>query len=384
MWCAPIPTRRHLVLGTATAVAAGLIVAVLSVSPGTGPHTADVRLTGSDSVGSPLGGGTALILGPSGIPTPGQRYANLADELYLQPHGFTGTLQILTTPARLFFDKAGSRIEGAEILTAAIQQHIAGGQATAENPVVVFGYSQSAGFSGMTMDQLQAQGVPSDLVRFVLVGDPVAPNGGIWTAFGVYPATPDNLYPTDIYNFEYDGFADFPRYPLNMVSSLNAFMGIFTQHLAYLSIDADQINDAVLLPGSADLTGEGLTNYYMIPAQTLPLLSPLLLLPVIGEPLYELLEPVTRILVNLGYGNITDGWSPGPANEHAPLGLFPADLDWSAVQQALVDGAQQGFQNAISNLFQPWSALVPLAEATPFDFADVVSAITAVFTDLVI
>lgn len=156
-------------------------------------------------------------------------------------------------------------------------------------------------------------------------------------------------------------------------------MGIFTQHLEYLSIDADQINNAVLLPGSADLTGEGLTNYYMIPAQTLPLLSPLLLVPVIGQPLYDLLEPDMRILVNLGYGSITDGWFPGPANVAEPLGLFPTDLDWSAVQQALVDGAQQGFQNAISDLFQPWSALTPLADATPTDFADVVSAIAAVF-----
>lgn len=379
MWSAPKPTRRLRVIGPLTAVTAGLITAALPMPSADGPRTADVRLTASDTAGSPLGGGTALILGPSGIPTPGQRYADLANELYLQPHGFTGTIQILTTPERLFFDKAESRIEGAQILTTAIQQQIAGGGVSAENPVVVFGYSQSAGFSGLTMDQLHAQGVPSDLVRFMLVGDPVAPNGGIWSGLGVFPTTPDNLYPTDIYNFEYDGFADFPRYPLNLLSDLNAFMGIFTQHLEYLSIDADQISNAVLLPGSAELTGEGLTNYYMIPAQTLPLLSPLLLLPVIGQPLYDLLEPDMRILVNLGYGNITDGWFPGPANVATPLGLFPTGLDWSAVQQALIDGAQQGFQNAISDLFPPWSALTPLAEAAQADLTDVVSAIAAVF-----
>lgn len=376
MWSASIP-HRILILGTAAAVAAGLTV--MPVTTSVGPHTADVRLTGSEAVGSPLGGGTALILGPSGVPTPPQSYADLADELYLQPHGFTGDLEILTTPERLFFNRAESRIEGAQILTSAITQQIAGGQVSAENPVVVFGYSQSAGFSGMTMEQLQDQGVSSDLVRFMLVGNAFAPTGGIWTSLGLYPPTPDNLYPSDVYTLEYDGFASFPRYPLNLLSSLNAFMGIFTQHLAYLNLDADQINNAVLLPGSADLTGESLTNYYMIPAQTLPLLSPLLLLPVIGEPLYDLLEPVTRILVNLGYGNISDGWYPGPANEPAPLGLFPTDLDWSAVQQALIDGVQQGFQNAISGLSQPWSDLMPLAEATPFDFADVVSAITAAF-----
>lgn len=80
-----------------------------------------------------------------------------------------------------------------------------------------------------------------------------------------------------------------------------------------------------------------------------PVLSPLLLLPVIGQPLCDLLEPDL------------------------------ADLDWSAVQQALHDGAQQGLQNAISGPFQPWSALTPLAEAAQADFIDAVSAIVAVF-----
>ncbi|MCV7383178.1 hypothetical protein H7K14_04970 [Mycolicibacter longobardus] len=46
---------------------------------------------------------------------------------------------------------------------------------------------------------------------------------------------------------------------------------------------------------------------------------------------------------------------------------------------ALLDDAQQGLQNAISDLFQPWSALTPLAEAAQADVTDVVSAIAAVF-----
>ena len=47
----------------------------------------------------------------------------------------------------------------------------------------------------------------------------------------------------------------------------------------------------------------------MIPNDNLPLLEPLLLIPGIGQPLYDLLEPDTRILVNLGYGSITEGWN---------------------------------------------------------------------------
>jgi len=37
--------------------------------------------------------------------------------------------------------------------------------------------------------------------------------------------TPADLYPTDIYTLEYDGFADFPQYPINPIADLNAFAG---------------------------------------------------------------------------------------------------------------------------------------------------------------
>ena len=79
----------------------------------------------------------------------------------------------------------------------------------------------------------------------------------------------------------------------------------------------------MLLPGSEALTGEGLTDYYLIPNDNLPVLEPLLLIPGIGQPLYDLLEPDTRILVNLGYGSLTEGWNQGPANEPTTFGLFP-------------------------------------------------------------
>lgn len=46
--------------------------------------------------------------------------------------------------------------------------------------------------------------------------------------------TPSNtIYPTHIYTLEYDGFADFPRYPINLISDLNAFAGIYYVHNAY-------------------------------------------------------------------------------------------------------------------------------------------------------
>lgn len=54
----------------------------------------------------------------------------------------------------------------------------------------------------------------------------------------LYGATPsDTIYPTNIYTLEYDGWADFPRYPLNLLSDLNAELGIAFVHGQYPSLD---------------------------------------------------------------------------------------------------------------------------------------------------
>ena len=119
------------------------------------------------------------------------------------------------------------------------------------------------------------------------------------------------------------------------------------------------------MPGSEALTGEGLTDYYMIPSNGLPILEPLLLIPGIGQPLYDLLEPDTRILVNLGYGSITEGWNQGPANVPTTFGLFP-DIDQTQLSDALSNGWQQGVTDALQDLQSPISYPDQLAPLLPF------------------
>lgn len=363
-----------------TTAGIGVVVVGLTAVPSAAPPASRfqvraVQLTSVDSPDSPLGDGTALVMGGSTIPIPPPGYLNAVDDLYLQPRDFTGTVQGLATPEGLYplsgvhsLTLDASVAQGQQILDSAIQGQIAGGGVDAANPVVVFGWSQSATISSLTMSQLAEQGVPSDDVHFVLIADPSNPDGGMLQLFDVpidgqdptvpalgitfSGATPSDLYPTDIYTTEYDLFADFPRYPINFLSDLNAYLGILA-HAAYPVLTPEEINDAILLPGSAALTGEGLTNYYMIPAETLPLLEPLQLLPVIGQPLYDLLEPDTRILVNLGYGSITDGWYPGPADVPTTFGVFPTDLNWGDVLTALANGVPQGIEAAIKDLLNP-------------------------------
>ena len=179
------------------------------------------------------------------------------------------------------------------------------------------------------------------------------------------PATPSDLYPTDIYTLEYDGFADFPHYTTNLLSDLNAMLGFFLAHFTYLDITPEQIDSAILLPGSEALTGEGLTDYYMIANDTLPILEPLLLIPGIGQPLYDLLEPDTQILVNLGYGSITEGWNQGPANEPTTFGLYP-DINQTQLSDALSNGWQQGVTDALHDLQSPVSYQDQVAPLQPF------------------
>ena len=91
----------------------------------------------------------------------------------------------------------------------------------------------------------------------------------------------------------------------------------------------------------------------MIPATGLPLLAPVRLIPLIGDPLADLLQPDLTVLVNLGYGSITNGWSSGPANVPTPFGLLPTNIKLSDVVTALVNGAVQGVANALNDVKSP-------------------------------
>ena len=366
-------------------VAAGLLV-VPSVAPS--PRTVQVReIKLVDTADSPLGDGAALVFGGTGVPIPPPQFVDAADTLYLQPLGFTGTAQPAFIPNEFYpttgvksLELGTSLSQDQQIMVSDIEGQIAAGGVSPENPVVVFAYSQGADAASLSMSELARQGVPSDDVHFVLTADVQNPNGGFlntfdfpagntsaFTAFGApfLPPTPSDLYPTDIYTLEYDGLADFPHYTTNLVSDLNALLGFFLAHFTYQDLAPDQINNAILLPGSEALTGEGLTDYFLIPNDNLPILEPLLLIPGIGQPLYDLLEPDTQILVNLGYGSITEGWNQGPANVPTTFGLFP-DINQAQLSDALSNGWQQGVTDALNDLQNPVSYQDQVAPLLPF------------------
>jgi hypothetical protein len=254
--------------------------------------------------------------------------------------------------------------QGVQILDSAIKTTLA------NNPtgsVAVFGLSQSADISSLEMINLANPALnpnpPSaNQLGFTLTGNQMNPNGGFFARFPgfggqpltlpaigltLYGATPSNtIYPTNIFSIEYDGWADFPRYPINLLSDLNAELGIAFVHGTYPSLNPSALPpgyDLVTLPTSPGYyTNGGVTNYYMITTPNgLPLLDPLRLIPGIGNPLADLLQPDLTTIVNLGYGNPNYGYSTSPADVQTYFGLFP-HYSKALIAQDLITGAHQG------------------------------------------
>jgi hypothetical protein len=373
-----------------------------------------------------------LVLGGSGTPNPGTSYVESAAGHYLfptygegisfyqatpenpfgnglpTPEGLYPLTGVHTLPfnypsgADGFPDQSTSVGQGDTILANTIESEIANG-----NTATVFGYSQSSVISGIVMQQLTDAGIPKNDVNFLLVADETAPNGGLLSRFdGFTPssgpavsdplnlpslgisfdgATPSSEYATQIYTIEYDGFADFPKYPINFLSDLNAFLGIESLHGTYLNggdgtgglgsgPSLGDINNATPLPVSGADTA---TNYYMITTLdgtdttagneiTAPLVA---LLP---KPLQELLGPDLTYLINLGYGDGSQGWSNGPADVNTPFGLFP-DVSSSDIFSQLSTLTQQGIQN-LSTDTDPYTSNVAAAGQSA---AEVMAALQA-------
>lgn len=330
------------------------------------------------SAGDPLVDQFFIMTG-SGIATPSSTYITNVVSRYLTPPPFNfslppGVNPLAVSTAEGLFPYTGvkdltldiSLARGVTELDNAINLAIHPGAGTA----AILGRSQSSIIASLEMPKLLAEGFigssnpATNQLFFTLLGDPANPNGGLLARFpGLsFPSlgitfgtsTPSNDFLTNIFTLEYDGFADFPRYPIDVVSDLNALAGIVFVHGTYPHLTDTQIASGFLLPGSADLgTPNSLTNYYMIPTENLPLLTPLRALPIIGNPLADLIQPDLKALVNWGYGDPNYGFSTSPSNVHTPFGFLPPLSATTALGPLLVTGTQQGvgaFVNDLSSL----------------------------------
>ncbi|MGI9162045.1 MAG: PE-PPE domain-containing protein [Mycobacterium sp.] len=337
-----------------------------------------------------------VIMGPSGVPIPSDQYVAKVMNYYVrqssgappQPPYEDPQPQVIFTPEGLYpitgvksLPLNTSVDQGIQILYKTLTPLHDG------TPTTVFGYSQSAIISGLLQSGYTTGGVtynvPTniiDTVDFVLVGNELNPNGGFLSRFtatpyapalflpslGIpfYEATPADAYATTNYTLEYDGFADFPRYPLNLLADINAGLGLALVHTKYAPgpncrtycTTLQQVLDAIPLPVSPTSTEQ---NYFFMPTEDLPLLAPVRAIPLIGNPIADLVQPVLKAIVDLGYGDAAHGYPSGgqpPANVLVPFGLFP-QVDPLEVAIRVFNGIGQGITDFIND-FGPTGSVV--------------------------
>ena len=281
-------------------------------------------------------------------------------QYYIAPNSTCGvgtcTLVPVITPEGLLPPVLGdmtfdpSVAEGVGDLTAALHHQLT---ANPDDPVVVFGYSQSADIATMVKSSLHTDSAapPGSQLSFVLIGNTNRPDGGLFTRFpGLYipglnvtfnpPPTPtDTGYATTDIAFQYDPIADFPQFPINLLADINSLAALPIVHLGYPNpyLPATIPLVPTALPGGytpaqlqrlmndpANRQTYGDTTYITIPANNLPLLQVLVDvgaktgLSLLTTPIVDLLQPAMRVLIETGYDRTQ------PYGRPTTAGLIPA------------------------------------------------------------
>lgn len=202
----------------------------------------------------------ALVLGPTGIPTPTANYISNGIDLYLAPLGYGGTLastEALTLPNSYdFFDSVPG---GEQILISAVLADYNAGEMGCDdgvctNPLTIFTYSQSSLVAAHAQDDLADAGVPTDALRFVMLGANTE-------------AVPTDFYPTEVFNIEGDVFAaNLGQSWIDLLFGNTSFEDVLFGlglHNAYFGLTADQIDSATSFT-------DGMTIFNEIPTLTMP------------------------------------------------------------------------------------------------------------------
>lgn len=296
--------------------------------------------------------------------------------------GYVGTA--MTTPAEfwpatglfsLSFNK--SIKTGYELLDAEVRCGIEEGPRT---PLAIFGHSQSAIIASVEKRTLAAEyadrkEVPP--VSFVMTGNPYRPNGGFlarlpvvarvltpWTRMTSTPT--DTVFATHDIARQYDMWADFPTYPLNLLATANALFGLMNH--SYLPDSVNPLLGNLISTVSLDRASPnynpdtvvqyyGDTTHYLIPSEHLPLLYPLRWIGL--GPLTDIIEPTLKVLVELGYDRTA------PYGQVVRAGLFPR-IDPGKLADDLAGAFAEGGA-ALRDLFTP--PAVELADPLAFSAA---------------
>ncbi|MGB3286645.1 PE-PPE domain-containing protein [Mycolicibacter algericus] len=204
----------------------------------------------------------ALVLGPTGIPTPSANYISNGIDLYLEPLGYQGTVassEALTLPNSYDFFES---VPGGEkiLIDAILADYNAGAMGCDDlgvctDPLTIFTYSQSSLVAAHAQDDLVAAGIPTDALRFVMLG--ANPD-----------AVPTGFYETQIFNIDGDIFTNnvYESWWDLLFGGNTSFEDVLiglALHNSYLGLTEAQIDAATSVT-------EGMTTINEIPTLTIP------------------------------------------------------------------------------------------------------------------
>ncbi len=273
--------------------------------------------------------------------------------------------------------------EGTDNLIAALAPFL---DDTSTENVFIFGYSQGGDVVAQTMEYLAGLNLSDDVkdrLKVVTIGGIENPDGGLWQRLAwlryllgepipildlsFEPGMPvDTGIVSTTIGFEYDPVVYAPRYWGNLLAVLNMVAAFDTVHGYYLSPNGED-ESAVLpygyTPGTlapqlnCDLSPANCrtdsygNSYIMIPATTLPLtdlvrsLTDSIGLGPLAKPFIDLVEPVLKVMVDLGFD-----WSGDPGVSRGSTILpFKIFQNWIKVGVDLVVAAAEGVEAFLGN-----------------------------------
>ena len=193
--------------------------------------------------------------------------------------------------------------------------------ATTPSPKTVVAFSQGATISTHWLQQ-DAKSIfapKSEDLRFVLLANPLRKWGGIRSDIGYRPTPDSTQYQILDIAVEYDGVADFPDNPFNLLAVANALAGAQYIHIY-------GYNDIDIAAAEKLIWKEGNTTYVLVRSANLPLLEPLrrMGLTELADDLDSRLRPIIDSAYNRSYPNLVD------PSQHSAV-LAPFNPVWSEV-----------------------------------------------------
>ncbi|OBB75579.1 PE-PPE domain-containing protein [Mycolicibacterium monacense] len=246
--------------------------------------------------------------------------------------------------------------------------------ANAGEQIAVFGYSQGGAVVSRAMyDIAELDEETRDRITVVTIGNINNPLG-LWSRLSFLRYIPllnvsfGPQLPTDIgvkstnYSFEYDPVGDAPQYWGNPLAMLNALMAFEYVHGYYLDPNSngptdtmpygyDDVSLAAAI-AAAPKRVHGDATFVLIPQRgTLPIFMPLVDIgnatgtSAFVEPVIRLLQPVTKLLIDLGYDRQTN---PGIARNLSILPFNPFTFNPIQFSVDFVEAIVQGIEDAFN------------------------------------